>query len=237
MTRNLPVPKRCCAMVALIGMACCAQLAVERHLAATDRLPPVGLALPLEKFPLELPGWTGRDTEIKDPAWKYADSHLNRVYLSKSRGQAISLWMAYSLAEQDRNHNPEVCMPAHGKYEDRQCRRTLAAGEYAEPIQQFRFLKPRGGQAEWVFYWHYTLVPEIDREQYSPLQLMYLVRHWKSPSLTIEVFAPDIAQGDEDGAREFAAAVDQALQAHLPPHVLRSSERRKIRFFNDGGLQ
>lgn len=238
----------------LIGIMACAlavQTVLDRHVAATEFLPPTPLLRPLPEFPLKLVAWQGRETDIRDPSWRYADSHLHRTYFNARRGQAVSLWMAYSRAGKDRDHNPEVCMPAHGKYEDTRQRQTLESPRvsggsgaarspdqrHAEPIQQFRFIKPRGGRGEWVFYWHYTLIPRIDPQQFSLLQLHYGLRRWNPASLTVEVFAPDIAPDDAAGAREFVLEVDRALQSHLPPGALRGSQRSAIKLIKDGGLR
>lgn len=238
-------------LTGILACAVSAQLILGRHLDAVDHIPPAPLASPLVHFPLKLGAWHGRDMEIRDPSWLYADSHLHRTYVNSRRGQAVSLWMAYSQSGTDRKHNPEVCMPAHGKYEDVKQRQTLSpppvagaatargstAGRHDEPIQQFRFIRPRGGRGEWVFYWHYTLIPQIDRQRFSPLQLHYQLRRWKPSSLTIEVFAPDIAPDDAAGAREFVLEVDLALQAHLPPGAIRGSHRSAIKLINEGGIQ
>lgn len=227
---------RCLMLMSIFGLAWLAQTAMHSHLSGAEPFQTASLTRPLSEFPLKLGPWTGFDRPITDPTWHYADSHVNRAYYNTERGQSLSLWMAYSAAGQDRNHNPEVCMPAHGKHEDPSQRQVVPVEKDRDPIQQFRFVKPRGERGEWVFYWHYTLVPRIDQEQTTPLQRLYLLRRWRPSSLTIEVFAPDIAEDDVVAARAFAIQVDRLVHAHLPPGAVRGCQRNSIRLFNEGGI-
>jgi hypothetical protein len=93
-------------------------------------------------------------------------------------------------------------------------------------VQQFRFGIP--GDRQWVFYWHYTLLPPKS-DKLSDLQFLYQRLHKRPSSITLEVFAPENTTEDVENAREFVRLMDAAIQPHLGPTAVRGSERNPVR--------
>lgn len=91
--------------------------------AAADRFarPAGSVALPpgtLDRLPLEIAGWDGRDVPMDDAIIKAtdADQVLNRAYRRRNAArQEISLFVAYGVRLRDlMPHRPEVCYPTNG---------------------------------------------------------------------------------------------------------------------------
>lgn len=199
--------------------------AFESHVQAPGPLPDVALAKVLADLPLQLGDWQGADRPIDDPKTLYADEHLQRVYVHSQTRQAVLVWGAYSKLGVDRGHHPEVCMAVAGRAEDPTQRAAFAAPGHAAPIQQYRFGVP--GDRQWVFYWHYTLMPPKGAK-ITELQRFYQRLHRRPSSVTLEVFAPEATAADGPQAKEFALLLDAALQAHLGPTAIRGSHRMPV---------
>lgn len=199
--------------------------AFESHVTAPGPLPVLELAKPLSQLPLELGEWDGSDRPITDQKTLYADEHFQRLYVHRRTGQSLLVWMAYSRDGEDRGHHPEVCMAVAGRPEDPSARQTVACPGHAAPLQQFRFGVP--GDQQWVYYWHYTLVPP-QTSQTTDLQRFYQRLHRRPASVTLEVFAPESQPTDGQEAREFALLLDGAMQSHLGPTAVRGSKRLPV---------
>ncbi len=79
------------------------------------------LAIPLEKLPLTLGQWKGRDVPLPENVVKIAGatSYLNRDYFTPD-GRRVNLYIAYYDHVMERvPHGPTICMPYHG-WEKRQ---------------------------------------------------------------------------------------------------------------------
>jgi EpsI family protein len=78
---------------------------------------PVVLSSPLNRFPLELGSWEGRDVPIDRDMLKVAavDDYLNRVYRAED-SRAIGLYVGYYKSQQtgDAIHSPKNCLPGSG---------------------------------------------------------------------------------------------------------------------------
>lgn len=212
-------------LLLILGGSAVAQAAVYRHLEAAGPTPQLPLNKPLQALPKQIGDWVGVDQEITDPMALYGDEHLERAYYNEKLRQRLVLWMVYSHDGRDRQHHPEVCHAVIGMPEDPSVRQTVDVGPGAA-IQQYRFGSP--ADAQWVFYWYYTLVPPAD-DTLTPLQQFYRGLSGRPASLTIEVFAPEQGENEGEHAREFAKLVDAAIQEHLvSPYGLRGSQRTPI---------
>jgi EpsI family protein len=80
---------------------------------------PQSAALPagaLDRLPLELSEWFGREIPMDERIIKATDTdaHLNRAYL-RGVGERVGLWIGYGARMRDLlPHRPEVCMPGAG---------------------------------------------------------------------------------------------------------------------------
>ncbi len=211
----------------LSGLA--GQVGFRRHLESAGPPEPAALEQALAELPREIGGWTGRDREIEDERHLYGDDHLQRDYRRADGKQGLSLWMVYSGDGSDRGHHPEVCMKVAGHAEDTTARQTLFVGEHPEPIQQYRF--NRGGETQWIYYWYYTLPFDSDGSL-DEFQTAYRDLRHRPASLTVEVFAPEKDEEHAEQARQFVAALDEALQRHLGPSAKRGSRRLPVTVVN-----
>lgn len=198
---------------------------LERRLEAAGPLPVVPLKKPLTELPMRLGDWQGVDQEVSDPSFLYADEHLQRTYYHTGSGQTLSLWLVYSARGADRGHHPEVCMNVAGKPEDTPARRTCSLEGPGAPAQQYRFGRP--GDYQWVFYWHYTMLPPVGKDV-DELQRLYQRLRDRPSSLTAEVFAPEVGAEDGEAAQEFVRLVDQALRDHVGAEAVRGSQRSPV---------
>lgn len=201
------------------------QTLLERHVTAAGPLPELPLAQPLAMLPLTLGDWHGQDRPIDDPKLLIGDERLSRTYTHQARGQQVSLWIVYSKEGEDRGHHPEVCMAVAGRAEDTTERAELPVPGHPAPVQQYRFGAP--GEQTWVFYWHYTLLPE-KAAALSDLQRFYQRLHKRPSSATLEVFSPENTPEDVEYAREFVALVDAAVQSQVGPTAVRGSQRKPV---------
>lgn len=203
------------------------QMALARHLAAVDQVPPGELAQPLPELPLTLGPWQGEDQEI-DESTQYADAHLERVYVHAETQQSVSVWMAYSQTGEDRQHHPEICMAVSGQPEDQSVRQTLEVPGHPQPVQQYRF--GRTGKFQRVFYWYYLLPGAQNTQELTSVQKLYQKLRRKSASITLEVFAPERTPQDVEAAEEFVRLLDAAFQTHLPAGAERGNLRLPVKY-------
>lgn len=209
----------------LLALGWLGQSRLEGYVTAPGPLPEVPLTKALADLPLQLGEWEGLDREITDQKLLYADQHLQRVYVHPARRQMVSVWLVYSRTGEDRGHHPEVCMAVAGRPEDATGRAELPLPGHPAPVQQYRF--GTQGNQQWVFYWHYTLLP-AQAAQLSDLQRFYQRLHKRPASITLEVFAPESSDDDGQQAREFVALLDAAIQSHLGGTAVRGSRRTPV---------
>lgn len=217
----MPFERRVYYVIGILVAAAVSYLGLTVYLEAAGPLRTVHLTQPLSNVPKTLGNWVGQDLSMENRS-TYGDDHLFRRYTNPRTNQSVTLWMVYSTVGKDRGHHPEVCMMVAGKQEDTRVRQTFNVAGHDEPVQQFRFLDTHGSQ--WVFYWHYTLLPP-ENENISGIQRRYQRMHKRPSSLTIEVFAPERLQADGEGAREFVKLLDASLQDIVGGTAVRGSKR------------
>lgn len=90
--------------------------AVEAKMAAPVNTTPVSQDS-LDRLPLEIGGWTGRDTPVDANIIEATDTdaHVSRQYVSNTGFGAVSLWIASGVRARDlMPHRPEVCYTGSG---------------------------------------------------------------------------------------------------------------------------
>ena len=212
-------------LVTVLAVGWVFQVAMTCHVGAGSQSSSADWDVPLDAIPHTLGDWRGVDRVVDDPRLLVGDRRLRRVYRLGSTDATAELWMVSSKDGSDRAHHPEVCMAVAGRPEDREGREFVAVDGHSCPVQQFRF----GSQADsqWVYYWHYTLAPP-DEEGSSALRRLHRRLHWRSPSVTIEVFVPGQSPGMRAQAQEFVRLVDAALQKNLPRTAVRGNQRAPV---------
>lgn len=223
------IHRRLLSMGLILAAAVCAQVFLDRHVAAVVSQPSTSLQEPLSAFPQTLGPWEGKDLKIGEREAGVGDEAVKRVYVDPVRRQRLTLWMVYSKVGADRSHHPEVCMAVAGFPEDRSARRAFAVRGHPEPIVQYRF--GRTGRRMRVFYWYYTL-PGGATGELDGLQRHYRRTHFRPSSVTLEVFAAE-NECDEAAAREFVARVDAAVQSHVGKGAVRESRRIPVTVINE----
>lgn len=220
-----PLALRISLAAALLAGGWLGQHRLQAYVTAPGPLAEVPLLKPLAELPLQLGEWEGEEREITDDKLLFADQHLQRTYVHPAGRQLVSVWLVYSGEGADRGHHPEVCMAVAGKPEVPAGRAEVSLPGHPAPVQQYLF-GARGDQ-QWVYYWHYTLLPPQGAEL-SDLQRFYQRLHRRPSSLTLEVFAPELSESDGEHAREFVALLDAAIQSHLGPTAIRGSRRTPV---------
>ena len=212
--------------MASLGVAACCQSACERHVNAAGPPSASPLYNTLASLPMELGAWRGEDLPIRDPNWKYADEHFQRVYRHAGSGKAIWVWAAYSATGADRGHHPEICQAVAGKREDTSARSVVELTGDGAAAQEYRFYDE--AQAQRVLYWHYTLQSPQD-DATDILQRAYRRFRFRPASVTIEMAAADNAAEDQDALRHFAVLLDATIRGQIVgPFAIRGSRRTPV---------
>jgi exosortase len=164
-----------------------------------------------------------------------ADDKSYRLYLhtGESHAQPLTarLWMVHFKTGEDRNHHPRVCYRISGMTEDTAAQAMVAVPGEKVPLQRFCFTGKTG--RSYVYYWHYTLEPEVGPDL-SALQLLYLKRVQRMPSVTVEVFTNALAPADLDKVDDFCRAVHREMRQQLPAHTRLGSDILNIRLVETG---
>jgi EpsI family protein len=173
---------------------------------------PVILSSPLNRFPLELGSWQGRDVTIDSEILKVAavDDYLNRVYRT-SDGKAIGLYVGYYKSQQtgDAIHSPKNCLPGSGWQPVSAGRLdiSLPNGMLA-PVNLYVIEK--GLDRQLVLYW-YQSHGRIIASEYSAK--FYMVRDAlrmnRTDSALVRVVVP--FKQDREGAQAIAAGFAEQL--------------------------
>jgi hypothetical protein len=218
------------------------QAGLSAHLSHTEAGIYPQLRGDLESLPLKLASpaqtggtadeWLGVDRPGLDDLrarLDFADGLVSRHYQSQANGQIVDLYMVYSRLGEDRKHHPEICIrEVAGAPEDLSARGQVALDAAGERrVQRFRF---RTGTSEstLVYYWHYTLDPELDPRQ-TFLQRLHLRLRQAAPSITVQVSTLVPLREAGEIEKKFLPALDRLLQnEYLPPTARIGCERLPI---------
>ena len=175
MNGNQAANKRTLTMA--VGIALCLLIAsgagyriLARRLGSTegDALLPPGA---LQRLPLELGDWVGRDVKMDKRIVKMSDTdaHVNRRYVRGNGSEDVSLYIAYGVRIRDLlPHRPEVCYPLNGWTLQDKRPVTLPLGDGAELQCQILEFSRSGLAAGNVTILNYYLAdgeysPEVSR--------------------------------------------------------------------------
>ena len=174
---------------------------------------------------MELGDWSGADTPSESSAFLYGDEHVHRVYRHRQTGQTLTLWMVYTKDGSDRSHHPEVCMRTIGCVEERDLRTELPLADQPQPAQRFFFRNRDGRAGQWVYHWYYIFCEAPSDQPLTVWQRLLEKGGRKRSGMTVEIFAPQLTEGDATRTDDFARQLDHTLKTHLPVGAIRGSQR------------
>ena len=231
-----------------LALACLGQWCLHQHLEAASHIAPSPvMTKSLTQFPKSLGNWTiikeESPTGLARDLYRMADDKLYRSYRyapktaegsvpPSAQGDLIcTVWIWHFRNAEDRRHHPRICFDVGGWTEDTEgSEKVDLEPPDSAPARRFSFQRPDA--QSFVYYWHYTFVPE-NNATLSPLQRLHEDVEVRRPSLTAQVFGSprNEAHKDEDLARlaEFVRTVDKELQQHLPPSARRGSDLLSVR--------
>jgi exosortase len=220
--------------LACLLLTLAAQTALALHLREADGGEPPGLTEPLARFPAAVEAWTAQETPpAAQDYYRQADDALSRCYVlgeGPLAGLACQLWVVHYRDGRDRGHHPVVCHQAAGFTEAVEERTAVPLDGAAVPVLRFRFA--RGGDARYVFYWHYALpAPQPDGTVWQRLHRMH---NRLASSVTVEVFTPAAGAAQLEAVTDFVRAVGRRLPAHLPADARTGSELMPVRLLPPG---
>ena len=233
---GLTLPVRLAGLTAVLATAAVLDGALHQAMAAPGRITTIAMQRPLAAFPTELGDWSGADTPVENSSFLYGDEHLHRVYRHRRTGQTLTVWMIYTEDGRDRSHHPEVCLRAIGCVEERDQRAALPVDGHDQPVQRFFFRNSSGRAGQWVYYWYYVF-REATSDQPPTVWQRLLEKGGRMRSgMTVEIFAPQLADGDAARTDDFTRQLDRVLQAHLPDGAVRGSLRGSFLMVGDSRI-
>lgn len=230
LTKTITKP-RIWSVILTAGSLVSLQLLLQHHLGASA--PPQQMArISLDDLPQQLGNWYGsfhpEADRIANQA-EFADAALLRSY-SNNQGQAAAVYLVYSSNGRDRLHHPEICLRDAGgavAIPTGECNIPLQVGD-VRVAHRFRYHRAQQQQVT-VYYWHYTLLPEVTTSQ-SLLQRIHQRQQNEWPSITVQVQTnmthPTSWQSLET---TLLPELDRWLMKQLPVSTQTGSERLPIR--------
>ena len=213
---------------------------VAAHLArplTSTPLPPGTLA----KFPLDLPGWAGRDVPMDQAVIRATDTDdlLNRSYTSRAGAESVGFYVAYGVRARDlMPHRPEVCYPGAGWTLDSTETRELPLPDQAKlNCRLYRFSKGGGLFDHRILVLNYYIIDG----QYAPDVTMLRSKAWRGQdgvnyTVQVQVTCSESAYGGSSVATETVRtfAADSAVElskllreAHGEAHLAASHAGQK----------
>lgn len=175
---------------------------------------------PLDRFPLEIAGWTGESLPPLDDATARvlgADEYLNRRYVQPGGGAAVDLFVAYYRSQQhgDAIHSPRNCLPGAGWEPVSQSETTLRPAG-GEPVSVNRYVIRKGLDRRVVFYWYQGRGRMVSNEYANKGWLVIdAMRTGRTDGALVRAITP----ASETGERSAVALLEAALaplQKSLP---------------------
>ncbi len=192
-------------------------LACALFLHVRGRLETVPNAEQLDRLPLEMNGWSGRDLPIADDvrAVLGAGQFLSRVYLDTSHpGDPVGLFIAYFPSQRtgDTMHSPRHCLPGAG-WVFTQSRRTELSDGNGQPILANEYVIAKGAEKQLVLYWYQAHGRGIASEYWAKFYLVAdAVRMNRTDGALVRITAP-FRPGED------ISEVRQRVNAFAPPLV------------------
>jgi exosortase len=210
-------------IVACLGVALAAQLALKAHLQAAGPESFPAARSTLAELPLQFTDvWQGKERpgleELRGRLPYEADDLLLRDYQSGG-GASAHVFAVYSHNGEDRKHHPEICIrEVTGAPEDLGARAKVAIGaDSRRQVQRFVFQTGTVGRTT-VYYWHYTFYGRSAGN--SALKTLHQRLGQTPPSLTVQVSTHSLDPNELQMIESsLLPAIDAALMARLVPET------------------
>ena len=185
----------------------------------------VPLREPLQKLPLQIESWRGRDAApFADDvvAVLGVDEYVSRFYRTPESA-TLSLYVGYyqSQRQGDTIHSPMNCLPGAGWQPMETGRLTIDVAGHT-PLDVNRVVIQKGLDRQLALYWYQSHGRVIANEYWSKLFMVYdAMRLNRSDAALVRVISP-IASADPDAgaatrrAMNFVRALWPSLERHLP---------------------
>lgn len=178
----------------------------------------------LDRFPLELSGWQGRDLAMADDvrAALGAGIFLSRAYLDPSNPvEPVGLFLAYFPSQRtgDTMHSPRHCLPGAG-WVFTESRRTELAGPNAQPILANEYVISKGAEKQLVLYWYQAHGRGVASEYWAKFYLVAdAIRMNRTDGALVRITTPFRPGEDISGPRHRANVFAAQLMNHMDRFV------------------
>lgn len=203
-------------------------------LAQASKSEPVPLRLPLEQFPMQLPGWRGArasDLEPKVLEVLGVTEYLSRVYRADGNMIPVGLYIGYyqSQRQGETMHSPMNCLPGSGWQPISSGRATITldspdagtTASMASPITINRYIVQKGGENLLVYYWYQSHGRVVASEYWGKFYtVLDALRMNRTDAALVRVVVPVVGTEGESRAETlglgFVRRMFPLLTHHLP---------------------
>lgn len=230
------------ALVLLIGFGLGYRLLAAHVSSPTEPLPldPGGL----ERLPLEIEEWTGREVPLEERIIQATDTdaHLNRTYARHGGMEVVGLFLAYGVRARDlAPHRPEICYPGSGWTHRATHPHQLPLPDGSMlPCQIHRFFRTGLDSGEVVVLNYYIVDGEYFADVSELRSRAWLgsggIRYMAQVQVTCAAGAMVTVEAAMRSAQDFAAETAQAIRSLLPDvSDEQGSEKRHARPVGNNG--
>ena len=197
----------------------------------------------LNRLPLRIGGWVGRDVPMEEAIVKAtdADAVINRTYSQEGGGQAVGFFMAYGVRARDlMPHRPEVCYPGSGwTLQDTETRELELLDGSKLPCRVYTFSRTGlGAQAITVLNYYIVdgqFAPDVSLLRSRAWRGSGGVRYVAQVQITCSGSADLDASSAERAVRAFAGDSASAIRALLPGASQEAAESASPAAQSSGG--
>ena len=208
-------------------------VATGTFLARAEKAEPIPIKQPLNRLPLVMAGWTGRDEAPFSPqilSVLGVDEYVIRLYHGSSPATPsgpVGLYVGYyqSQRQGDTIHSPLNCLPGAGWIPVEQGRQALRVPTAHGPkaIEVNHVVIEKGLDRQLVLYWYQSHDRVIASEYWGKIYMVIdAIRENRTDAALVRVTAPirDRTPGAlaeaEQSASSFVQTLFPALERHLP---------------------
>lgn len=188
----------------------------------SELVPPVA---PLSTFPMASNGWLcAREVPIEKEIQDLlkADDTISRIYVSPSRRESASLFMAFFKTQRygQSPHSPKNCLPANGWDEVMSGTVPITVPDWNGPIVANRYVVAHGDDKDVVIYWYQSHNRIVASEYAARVWLVLDSIHYRRSDTSIVRVITRIENNDMEHATQvgvqFVQSIFPDILKHLP---------------------